>query len=74
MNVSTVYTSLPSKSGAMTFRTLVSFLALTFGLTWGLGAIVLLFPAQIEAISGPIRSTNPCSSWPCTHRASPVYS
>src|SRR5215212_8431341 len=43
----------------MTFRTLGAFLALTFGLTWGLGALVILFPAQIEAISGPIRSTNP---------------
>lgn len=43
----------------MTFGTLVPFLAIAFGLAWGLIALAILFPAQVEAISGPIGYTNP---------------
>ena len=44
---------------AMSFRTLGSFFALAFGLTWGIAALLILFPAQIEAIFGELSTTNP---------------
>ena len=40
-------------------RTLVQFLALTFGLTWGLAALLILFTDQVVAIFGEISYTNP---------------
>jgi uncharacterized protein len=43
----------------MTTRTLIPFLAIAFGLAWGLIALAILFPDQVEAISGPIGYTNP---------------
>jgi membrane protease YdiL (CAAX protease family) len=43
----------------MRFGTLGPFFAIAFGLSWGLIALALLFPAQIEAIFGPIGYTNP---------------
>jgi membrane protease YdiL (CAAX protease family) len=43
----------------MTTRTLVPFLALTFGLTWGLATLLMLFTDQIVAIFGEIRTSNP---------------
>lgn len=43
----------------LTFRSLGPFLALTFGLTWGIAALLILFPDQIEAIFGELSSTNP---------------
>lgn len=43
----------------MPTRTLVPFLALTFGLTWGLSALLLLFYDQIVAIFGEISMSNP---------------
>lgn len=43
----------------MTVRTLWPFLAITFGLTWGLGATAVFFPDQVEAIFGEISSSNP---------------
>ena len=43
----------------MTFRTLASFLALTFGLSWGVILLALLFPEQIFAIFGEVSRTNP---------------
>jgi membrane protease YdiL (CAAX protease family) len=43
----------------MTTRTLVPFLALTFGLTWGLAILLMLFTDQIVALFGEIRSSNP---------------
>ena len=43
----------------MTLRTLASFLALTFGLTWGLVVLLILFPTQIEAIFGEMSRSNP---------------
>ncbi len=48
-----------SKRGRpMTMRTLIPFLALTFGLTWGLAALVILFTDQITAIFGEIGLSN----------------
>jgi hypothetical protein len=46
-------------SRPMTVRTLRPFLAITFGLTWGLAALLILFTDQIEAIFGEISMTNP---------------
>lgn len=43
----------------MTFRTLVPFFALVFGLTWGLAALLILFPEPIEAAFGELSSTHP---------------
>jgi len=43
----------------MSFRTLGPFFALAFGLTWGIAALLILFPAQIEAIFGELSTTNP---------------
>jgi membrane protease YdiL (CAAX protease family) len=43
----------------MKTRTLIPFLALSFGLTWGIAAILILFPVQIAAIFGEIGTTNP---------------
>lgn len=43
----------------MKTKTLVPFLALTFGLTWGIAALLILFTDQIVAIFGEISSSNP---------------
>lgn len=43
----------------MSFGTLGAFVALTFGLTWGIGALSVLFAEQIEPIFGPFGYTNP---------------
>jgi uncharacterized protein len=43
----------------MGFGTLIPFIALAFGLTWGLAALFVLFPDQIEAIFGELSSTHP---------------
>jgi membrane protease YdiL (CAAX protease family) len=43
----------------LTTKTLLSFLAITFGLTWGLGALFTFFPDQITAITGEISMQNP---------------
>jgi membrane protease YdiL (CAAX protease family) len=40
-------------------KTLIPFLALTFGLTWGLAALLFLFPDQLIAIFGEVTNTNP---------------
>jgi hypothetical protein len=40
-------------------RPLTAFFALTFGLTWGLGACFALFPAQLTAVFGKVSVTNP---------------
>jgi membrane protease YdiL (CAAX protease family) len=47
------------KQTDMPARTLGPFLALTFGLTWGLSALLFLFYDQIVAIFGEISMTNP---------------
>jgi membrane protease YdiL (CAAX protease family) len=43
----------------ITFGTLGPFLALAFGLAWGLMGLYFLFPDQIEAAFGPVGYTNP---------------
>jgi len=43
----------------MRTKTLFSFLALTFGLTWGVSALLFMFYDQIVAIFGEINMTNP---------------
>jgi membrane protease YdiL (CAAX protease family) len=43
----------------MTIKTLIPFLALTFGLTWGIAAIFMLFTDQIIAIFGELSVSNP---------------
>ena len=47
------------KSNTMTGRTLGLFLALTFGLTWGIAALLILYADQIAAIFGEIDLSNP---------------
>jgi len=51
-------TELNTQSG-MTTKTLVPFLALTFGLTWGIAALLILFTDEIVAIFGEISASNP---------------
>ena len=43
----------------MKTKTLIPFLALSFGLTWGIAAILILFYDQVVAIFGEISLTNP---------------
>jgi len=43
----------------MKTKTLIPFLALTFGLTWGIAALLILFTDQVVAIFGEISSSNP---------------
>ena len=66
MNASSIRKPRPKKEAEATLRrrdmglgTLITFFALSFGLAWGIIAILLLFTAQIEAIFGPVGSTNP---------------
>jgi membrane protease YdiL (CAAX protease family) len=47
------------KSSAMTGRTLIPFLALSFGLTWGIAAILIFFYDQVVAVFGEISISNP---------------
>lgn len=44
---------------AMTFSTLVPFVALTFGLAWGIMGLATLFPDQATALFGDMGYTNP---------------
>lgn len=44
---------------SMTIKALVPFLALTFGLTWGLAILLILFTDRIIAIFGEISPSNP---------------
>lgn len=43
----------------MSLRTVWWFMAITFGLGWGTGALLFLFTDQIEALFGPVSGTNP---------------
>jgi len=43
----------------MSLRTVWWFMAVTFGLGWGMGAMLFLFTDQIEAVFGPVSGTNP---------------
>jgi len=49
----------PNAQSGMTIKTLVPFLALTFGLTWGIAALFILFTDQLVAIFGEMGITNP---------------
>ena len=46
-------------TSGMTVKTLVPFLVLAFGLTWGIAALLILFTDQIVAIFGEISMSNP---------------
>ena len=58
---STMNNSTTSKKGEskLNAKSLVPCLALSFGLTWGIAAILILFPDQIAAIFGEIGLRNP---------------
>lgn len=47
------------KSDTMTGKTLIPFLAISFGLTWSLAAILILFYDQVVAIFGEITMSSP---------------
>jgi membrane protease YdiL (CAAX protease family) len=47
------------KSNSMTGRTLIPFLALSFGLTWGIAAVLIFYYDQVVAIFGEISTSNP---------------
>lgn len=51
-------TDLNAQQG-MTTRTLVPFLVLTFGLTWGIAVLLVLFSDQMTAIFGELSLSNP---------------
>lgn len=60
MHASTGYKPLRSPRGTMIpTKTLVPFLALSFGLTWGLAALLIAFYDQIVAVVGEMSMTNP---------------
>lgn len=52
-------TAVPKHSPSITTRALTPFLALAFGLTWGLAALLLLFQDQIIAIFGEPSMSHP---------------
>jgi hypothetical protein len=47
------------RTTGVTLKTLIPFLAITFGLTWGLAALLILFYDQMVTLFGEISSTNP---------------
>jgi len=55
----TMQTKSKTASSGMTVKTLVPFLALAFGLTWGIAALLILFTDQIVATFGEITMSNP---------------
>jgi hypothetical protein len=52
-------TTSKKEESTMKTKTLIPFLALSFGLTWGIAAILILFPDRIAAIFGEIGLGNP---------------
>lgn len=46
-------------AGGMPFRALGTFFGLAFALTWGIAALLILFPEPVEAAFGPLGYTNP---------------
>lgn len=48
-----------SSRHGMSIRSFRPFLAITFGLTWGIGALLIPFGAQVEALFGELGPTNP---------------
>ena len=60
MNTSTAGTlDLAKPKTTVEQKSLISFLALTFGLTWGLAVILMLFYDQVVAIFGEVNQSNP---------------
>src|SRR5512132_2903753 len=60
MNTSIVYETIQSRQRTgMGTKTLVSFLALTFGLSWVPMALFMLFADQFTALFGEMSSANP---------------
>jgi uncharacterized protein len=60
MSTSIVYEAIPSRGRtAMGTKTLASFLALTFGLSWVPMSLFLLFADQFTALFGEMSATNP---------------
>lgn len=51
--------STPGRDSAIKSKTLIPFLGITFGLTWGLAAILILFYDQVVALFGEVSSSNP---------------
>jgi len=60
MNANNIYQPLQSPRGdTLKTKTIVTFLALTFGLTWSIAALPILFYDQVVATFGEISVTNP---------------
>ena len=51
--------AVPTRHGELTTRSAWRFFAATFAVTWGLGALVVTFMDQVEAVFGPMGYTNP---------------
>ncbi len=49
----------PPRPADMPFRALGTFFGLAFALTWGIAALLILFPEPVEAAFGPLGTTNP---------------
>lgn len=49
----------PGSEADLAFGDLIGFLAVAFGLAWGIVVLLLIFPEQIEATFGPLSTTNP---------------
>jgi uncharacterized protein len=49
----------PASPTDMPFRALGTFFGLAFTLTWGIAALLILFPEPVEAVFGPLGYTNP---------------
>jgi membrane protease YdiL (CAAX protease family) len=43
----------------MTFRTLIPFFSMAFGLSWGVGTLAVMFNDVLEPVFGPLSYTNP---------------
>ena len=60
MNTSAVYEAVQAQNRTgMGLRTLLLFMALTFGLSWGPFLLLMLFPEPMTAIFGEMSSSNP---------------
>ena len=51
----------------MKTKTLIPFLALTFGLTWGIAALLIFFTDQVAVIFGELSSSNPRRTSPAAN-------
>ena len=59
MNTSLLYASARIRQPVMSTKTLITFLALTFGLSWVPMALFMLFPDPLTALFGEISTRNP---------------